>query len=132
MGSFSFNSQYLQKNDDSFTPAGSLGLSYAAFMLGIPSSMSSDNNASYALMNPYYAWYGQDTWRVTRNLTITLGLRVEYERAPTERYDRALTYFDPAAQLQKCRELTAQGYRPVSWSLARTTPERPPVAASVG
>ncbi|HYW48621.1 MAG TPA: carboxypeptidase-like regulatory domain-containing protein [Bryobacteraceae bacterium] len=99
MGSFTFNSQYVQKNDDSFTPAGSLGLSYAAFMLGIPSSMSSDNNASYALMNPYYGWYGQDTWRVTRNLTVTLGLRVEYEQAPTERYNRAITYFDPAAQL---------------------------------
>ena len=99
MGSFSFNSQYVQKNDDGLTPAGTLGLSYAAFMLGIPSSMSSDNNASYALMNPYYAWYGQDTWRVTRNLTMTLGLRVEYEQAPTERYNRALTYFDPTAQL---------------------------------
>ena len=61
--------------------------------------MSTDNNASYALMNPYYAWYGQDTWRVTRNLTVTLGLRVEYEQAPTERYNRALTYFDPTAQL---------------------------------
>jgi hypothetical protein len=99
MGSFVFNSQYVQKNDDSFTPAGSLGLSYAAFMLGIPSSMTSDNNASYALMNPYYGWYGQDTWRVTRNLTLTLGLRIEYEQAPTERYNRALTYLDPTAQL---------------------------------
>ncbi len=99
MGSFSFDSQYVQKNDDSLTPAGSLGLSYAAFMLGIPSSMSIDNNASYALMNPYYAWYGQDTWRVTRNLTLTLGLRIEYEQAPTERYNRALTGFDPTAQL---------------------------------
>ena len=38
---------------------------------------------------------------------------------------------DPAAHLQKCRELIAQGYRPVSWSVARTTPEGPPVAASV-
>jgi formylglycine-generating enzyme required for sulfatase activity/tetratricopeptide (TPR) repeat protein len=38
---------------------------------------------------------------------------------------------DPAAHLQKCRELTAQGYRPVSWSLARTTPRGPLVAASV-
>jgi hypothetical protein len=99
MGSFTFNSQYMQKNDDGFTPAGSLGLSYAAFMLGIPSSMSSDNNASYALMNPYYGWYGQDTWRVTRNLTVTFGLRLEYEQAPTERYNRALTYLDPTAQL---------------------------------
>jgi hypothetical protein len=99
MGSFTFNSQYVQKNDDTFTPSGSLGLSYAAFMLGIPSSMSTDNNASYALMNPYYAWYGQDTWRVTKNLTVTLGLRIEYEQAPTERYNRAVTYLDPTAQL---------------------------------
>jgi formylglycine-generating enzyme required for sulfatase activity len=38
---------------------------------------------------------------------------------------------DPAAHLRKCRELTAQGYRPVSWSLARTTPGGSPVAASV-
>ena len=30
---------------------------------------------------------------------MTLGLRVEYEQAPTERYDRAITYFDPAIQL---------------------------------
>ena len=66
MGNFTFNSQYVQKNEDGLTPAGTLGLSYAAFMLGIPSSMSTDNNASYALMNPYYAWYGQDTWRATR------------------------------------------------------------------
>jgi hypothetical protein len=99
MGSFGFNSDFVQKNEDGLTPAGSLGLSYAAFMLGIPSSMSTDNNASYALMNSYYGWYGQDTWRVTRDLTVTLGLRVEYEQAPTERYDRAITYFDPTAQL---------------------------------
>ena len=31
MGNFTFNSQYVQKNDDGFTPAGSLGLSYAVF-----------------------------------------------------------------------------------------------------
>ncbi len=99
MGNFTFNSNFVQKNEDGLTPPGALGLSYAAFMLGIPSSMSTDNNASYALMNPYYAWYGQDTWRVTRNLTVTLGLRIEYEQAPTERYNRALTYFDPTIQL---------------------------------
>ena len=29
---------------------------------------------------------------------------------------------DPAAHLQKCRELIAQGYRPVSWSVARPLP----------
>jgi hypothetical protein len=99
MGSFTFDSTYVQKNEDGLTPAGSLGLSYAAFMLGIPSSMSIDNNASYALSNPYYGFYGQDTWRVKKNLTVTLGLRAEYERAPIERWNRALTGFDPTAQL---------------------------------
>jgi Bacterial tandem repeat domain 1 len=38
---------------------------------------------------------------------------------------------DPAAQEMKCRELIAQGYRPVSWSASRTTSEGPPVTASV-
>jgi formylglycine-generating enzyme required for sulfatase activity len=38
---------------------------------------------------------------------------------------------DPAAGLKKCRELTARGYRPVSWSVTRTTPEGPLVTASV-
>ena len=36
---------------------------------------------------------------MTRNLTVTLGLRVEYEQAPTERYNRVLTVFDKEAQL---------------------------------
>jgi serine/threonine protein kinase/formylglycine-generating enzyme required for sulfatase activity len=38
---------------------------------------------------------------------------------------------DPPAHLQKCRELVAQGYRPVSLSLARTTAEGPLVTGSV-
>ena len=38
---------------------------------------------------------------------------------------------DPAAQLRKCRELIAQGYRPVSWSASQTTTEGPPITASV-
>jgi tetratricopeptide (TPR) repeat protein len=38
---------------------------------------------------------------------------------------------DPAAHSQKCRELIAQGYRPVSWSVSRTNPEGLLVTASV-
>ena len=94
-GNFTFANTYVRKDEDGFTPAATLGLTWAAFMLGIPSGMSIDTNDTFALMNPYYAWYAQDTWRVTRNLTITLGLRMEYEQGPTERFDRALSYFDP-------------------------------------
>jgi serine/threonine protein kinase/formylglycine-generating enzyme required for sulfatase activity len=38
---------------------------------------------------------------------------------------------DPTAQKQRCRELMSQGYRPVSLSVARTSPEGPPATASV-
>jgi serine/threonine protein kinase/formylglycine-generating enzyme required for sulfatase activity/tetratricopeptide (TPR) repeat protein len=38
---------------------------------------------------------------------------------------------DPGAHLQKCRALSSQGYLPVSLSLTRSTPEGPPVTASV-
>ena len=38
---------------------------------------------------------------------------------------------DPTSHLRKCRELIAQGYRPVSWSASQTATERPLVTASV-
>ena len=38
---------------------------------------------------------------------------------------------DPAAHLQRCRELASQGYRMVALSVAQTSPEGPPIAASV-
>jgi len=98
-GNFSYNNLYTRKNDDTFTPAGDLGLSWAAFLMGMPNSMTVDTNDSYAMLNPYYAWYGQDTWRLSRKLTVNVGLRVEYELGPTERYNRMLAGFDPTAKL---------------------------------
>src|SRR5208337_1770883 len=38
---------------------------------------------------------------------------------------------DTAAHLQRCRELVAQGYRMVALSVRRTSPEAPPITASV-
>jgi formylglycine-generating enzyme required for sulfatase activity/tetratricopeptide (TPR) repeat protein len=52
------------------------------------------------------------------------GADVSFEAIP-------LYGLDPTAHLWRCRELIAQGYRPVSWSVTRTTPEGPLVAASV-
>jgi len=98
-GNFTFANTFVRKDEDGFAPAGALGLTWATFQLGMPTGMSVDTNDTFALMNPYYAWYGQDTWRVSRKLTVTLGLRIEYEQGPTERFNRSLTYFDPNLEL---------------------------------
>lgn len=98
-GNFTFANTYVRRDEDGNNPNAGLALSWAAFALGMPSGMSVDTNDTYALMNPYYGFYAQDTWRVKRNLTLTVGLRAEYEQGPTERYDRAQTYFDFGAAL---------------------------------
>jgi hypothetical protein len=43
----------------------------------------------------------------------------------------SLDALEPAEHLSRGRELAAVGYRPVSWSIARTSPERLPLSASV-
>jgi hypothetical protein len=98
-GQFSFSNLYTRRNEDTFTPAGDLGHSWAAFMLGIPAAMAIDTNDSFAAHSPGYAWYAQDTWRASRKLTLNLGLRIEFEQGVTERYNRMIGYFDPRATL---------------------------------
>ncbi len=92
-GNFSFNNSFTRRNDDGFTPAGDFGHLWAAFMMGFPSGMNVATNDSYATHSPYYAFYGQDNWRLTPKLTLNLGLRLEYELGPTERFNRAIGNF---------------------------------------
>ncbi|MFN0103325.1 MAG: TonB-dependent receptor domain-containing protein [Bryobacteraceae bacterium] len=98
-GSFSFDNQYTRRYEDTFAPAGNLAHSWAAFLMGIPSSASVDTTDSYATYNPYMGWYAQDQWRITPKLSLNGGIRVEYEKGPTERYNRAISSFDAAAKL---------------------------------
>jgi Carboxypeptidase regulatory-like domain len=100
-GLFSFSNTWTERTDDGYQNAGTgaYGGSWASFMMGLPSTLSIDNNSSQALTNPYYGVYVQDSWRVTPRLTLNYGLRVEYEFGPTERYNRMLGEFDPTAQL---------------------------------
>lgn len=98
-GSFAFSNDYTRRNDDTFTPAGTLGHSWAAFMMGLPTSSVVTTADTYAMHSPAFSWYVQDNWRLTSKLTLTAGLRFEYELGPTERYNRMLVGFDPTATL---------------------------------
>ena len=46
----------------------------------------------------FWAGFIQNDWRVTRRLTVNIGLRYEYEGAITERYNRSISGFDFGAE----------------------------------
>jgi len=98
-GRFTFTNKFTSREDDGLTVAGNLGHSYAAFLMGLPTSASIDTNATYVLTNPYAGWYVQDSWRATPRLTLMLGLRMETEWGRRERYNRVIGWFDPTAKL---------------------------------
>lgn len=99
-GRFSFDATYTRMTDDNVVnPAGNLGHGWASYLLGIPNNIRVDTIDSYALNNPYYGWFAQDNWRVTPKLSLTLGLRMEYEGGPTERYNRMIGWYDPSLKL---------------------------------
>ncbi len=100
-GYFRFDNRYTRRDSDTsrYTP-GTLGLSYADFLMGLNyDSQISAGNANYATYSGYYGGYLQDSFRVTRKLTLNLGFRLEYEGGPTERYNRVIGDFDPTAKL---------------------------------
>jgi hypothetical protein len=97
-GSFTFDNRYMQRTEDGFTPASNLGLSWAAFELGMPTSYSQSITQPLAFGNWYGGGYFSDSWRLSSKLTLTLGLRAEYETGLTERYNR-VSYFNPNLQL---------------------------------
>src|SRR4029079_3643535 len=101
MGTFNYDNTYTRAADTTNTfPAQQLGLSLAAFMLGMPTSVSIADNQGFDVRNNYFGTYVQDTWRGNHNLTVNVGLRVEWENGIKEQQNRALLWFDPNAPLK--------------------------------
>lgn len=76
------------------SPSAPIGQGFASYLLGLPTSGFIDRNVSPATQDAFTALYFQDDWKVTRRLTVGLGLRYELELPTTERYNRFNRGFD--------------------------------------
>ncbi len=76
------------------SPAAPIGQGLASMLLGIPSGGAININASRAEQSGFWGLYLQDDWRLTRRLTVNLGVRYEYETPTTERFNRSIRGFD--------------------------------------
>ncbi len=69
------------------------GQGFASFLLGQPSTGFINRNDNYAAHHNYYAWFIQDNWKATPELTFNFGIRWEYFAPLTERFDRSVAGF---------------------------------------
>jgi hypothetical protein len=91
---FDFGNAYTRGPLDN-SAAAPVGQGLAAMLLGLPSGGSILRRDSYAEASTVWSMYLQDDWRITRNLTLTIGMRYELEGPLTERYNRSVRGFDP-------------------------------------
>ncbi|MFN0170446.1 MAG: carboxypeptidase regulatory-like domain-containing protein [Bryobacteraceae bacterium] len=103
---FGFNAMHTRQNNYPTSPSAVFGnfsftgfaanYAYADFLLGLPrTSGRADVVAATNSRNYEYAWFAQDDWKITPNLTLNLGIRYEYHLPNRER-DNRLANFDPA------------------------------------
>ncbi len=92
-GVFNFSTGFTGANP--LASSSTSGSSIASFLLGYPSSGSTDFNPALSVSSNYLGAYVQDDYRATNKLTLNLGIRFEMETARNERYNR-LSWFNPA------------------------------------
>ena len=91
-GNFSFSAGWTQQN--ALTANAAQGNSIASLLLGMPSGGSAPINAALAYGYHYYGVFIQDDWRVTNKLTLSYGVRWDYESPVTERNNQINAGFD--------------------------------------
>lgn len=77
------------------------GVAFADFLLGTPHNTYNGNPAMYAVrqMESQYGGYIQDDWKLTRKLTLNLGLRYDLQWFESDGYGRNSLYVPEQQQL---------------------------------
>lgn len=68
------------------------GVDLADFLMGLPDEFLQFGRAPSNIRSHQYAGFGQDTWKVSKRLTLTLGLRYEYAQPKYDTQGRSFSY----------------------------------------
>ena len=84
--------QFFANNNATDAQGNPAPVGFAQFLTGMPSriSFSTANDIIYRQWNSSY--YLQDTYRISKNLTLNLGLRYEFFTAPNERHNNQANF----------------------------------------
>jgi hypothetical protein len=93
-GSFSFNNVFTSANPLS---PGNTGYPFASYLLGTPAIGSLAGAARVQQQIYYQGYYVNDSWRLTNNLTVNLGVRLDVDGSFSERYNRTVVWQPTAA-----------------------------------
>ncbi len=94
-GNYSFTNAITQGPNPNAATA-TAGNAVASLLLGVGSGSIIQDSKDAATQSFYYGFYVQDDWKLTRKLTLNIGLRYDFELPRTERYNR-MEVFDPSA-----------------------------------
>ncbi len=99
VGTFTYNRTFTRGPIPTVAPtlATETGSSLGSLFLGLPASASFQTVTPITLYHHYAAGFIQDDWRVTRNLTLNLGLRWDLETGTAETHGQ-VTSFDVNAK----------------------------------
>jgi len=94
-GQLTFDRTYTRQfSDESTLTPSNLGLSLAAFELGLPTAASINDELPSTFSNQWTAAFAQDTWRLGA-VTLNAGLRFEYESGVREKDGHMIVGWDP-------------------------------------
>lgn len=108
-GQFSFGTNWTTENPNKTAGTG-VGDATASMLLGLPNSGYIPTNATEFWSQPNYGFYIQDDWRRTSKLTLNFGLRWDYERPLTERYNRYYSRYDPTVAITPVTAVAQPAY----------------------
>ena len=90
-GTYTFSREQTGQPFQSVSAAGgyNVGFPYASFLLGQVNQVAINNPVFPRIGKKQFGLYAQDTWKITRKLTLDYGIRYDYSTFLQEQYGRA-------------------------------------------